>query len=435
MALILGCAAGPEDVAKDWCKSIRAEQVIPVYPLTEDLVPGDVFLAQRSVANQQADYNAKGFLPLDDHQHRLNPIVYSDMYFDGYWKDIYSAVPHARPATRTSATTIPTQPSDEYLTEIPAPRAAFPSYSFTLSRGGGLGLAVPVDGVPIGFNYLGADKATASVTLLDAHTYAADSYDLYNQLKDWATQPDVSANLRQAAEVSLNKQIYLRVITRVYLVGGVAVSLTRASNAGAQATVGNAPTTQSVTPDDTTILTKLSNAANIGKVGGQVNYTEASNLGVSMNETFDFPLVVGYLGFDVAVDDKGHLGPRIPTFDVLEKGIPAPPPAQAGVFSEQQQRYGVERQAFKAMQSQNGGERESLQFIAAFASKIKDPTFTALAAQATALLNKSPAPADFDSQFKGIAAQFWSDSDTYVGKDPQNYDIYATAFEQAFTNS
>jgi hypothetical protein len=71
LMLLFGCAAGPEDVAKDWCKSIRAEQVIPVYPLTEDVVPGDVFLAQRSVANQQDDYNAKGFLALDDDQHRF----------------------------------------------------------------------------------------------------------------------------------------------------------------------------------------------------------------------------------------------------------------------------------------------------------------------------------------------------------------------------
>jgi len=39
-----------ERVAKDWCLTIRASQVIPVYPLTEDLQPGDVFLVQTAAA-------------------------------------------------------------------------------------------------------------------------------------------------------------------------------------------------------------------------------------------------------------------------------------------------------------------------------------------------------------------------------------------------
>ena len=33
-----------ESVAKDWALVIRASQVIPVYPLSEDLQPGDVQL-------------------------------------------------------------------------------------------------------------------------------------------------------------------------------------------------------------------------------------------------------------------------------------------------------------------------------------------------------------------------------------------------------
>jgi hypothetical protein len=435
MIFLWGCASGPEDVAKDWCNTIRAEQVIPVYPLTEDLMPGDVFLVQRSIANQQDDYKAKGFLPLDDHQHRFDNIQYSEMYFDGYWKDPYGAVPHARPATRSDAAVIATQPSEEYLTQITAPRAAFPSYTFTLTRGGGMGVAVPVDGIPIGFNYLAADKATGSVTLLDAHTYAADSYDLYSKLEQWADQPDVAQNLKQAAAVSQDKQIYLRVVTRVYLVGGVAVSLTRASNSGAQLTGGNAPAAQSITPDETDVLQKLSAASNLGKVGGQVNYTQASTLGVSMNETFDFPLVIGYLGFDVAVDSRGNLGPRIPTFDVLEHQA-TPPPAQAGNFTPEQQRYGVQQQALKAMEAESNGKTLVLEFLAAFATKIQNPIFQPLGAQATALLSKSPPPADFDSQVDALVSQFWTDSDTYVGQAPnQNYDIYSTAFDQAFTNS
>jgi hypothetical protein len=50
MACLLGgCASAERQVqqaAKDWCMTIRGSQVIPVYPLTEDIQPGDIFLVQ-----------------------------------------------------------------------------------------------------------------------------------------------------------------------------------------------------------------------------------------------------------------------------------------------------------------------------------------------------------------------------------------------------
>ncbi len=50
VAMLSGCATQKMSgdqlarVAKDWSLGIRASQIIPVYPLTEDLQPGDVFL-------------------------------------------------------------------------------------------------------------------------------------------------------------------------------------------------------------------------------------------------------------------------------------------------------------------------------------------------------------------------------------------------------
>jgi hypothetical protein len=35
-----------------------------VYPLTEDVLPGDVFLASRQIQQEQLEYEEKGFLPL-----------------------------------------------------------------------------------------------------------------------------------------------------------------------------------------------------------------------------------------------------------------------------------------------------------------------------------------------------------------------------------
>ena len=52
-----------EEVAKDWALVIRASQVIPIYPLSEDLQPGDVLLVSTPIEEQVALYKEKGFLP------------------------------------------------------------------------------------------------------------------------------------------------------------------------------------------------------------------------------------------------------------------------------------------------------------------------------------------------------------------------------------
>ena len=74
-----GCAARAkrhelERVARDWCEVVRASQVLPVYPLTEDLQPGDVFLVTRPIGEEARVYRGRGFLPLDQHLKRLQPL-------------------------------------------------------------------------------------------------------------------------------------------------------------------------------------------------------------------------------------------------------------------------------------------------------------------------------------------------------------------------
>src|SRR5262249_6446832 len=83
-----------ERVAKDWCETIRASQIMPVYPLSEDLKVGDVFLVRMPLSVQEKIFKTKGFLPLDDHRHRLPITNFRSMYFDGYWKDPFGQTPH-----------------------------------------------------------------------------------------------------------------------------------------------------------------------------------------------------------------------------------------------------------------------------------------------------------------------------------------------------
>ena len=147
-----------ERVAKDWCLTIRASQVIPVYPLTEDLQPGDVFLVQTPVEEQVEVYEDKGFLPLEQMLVRLQPGEYRDFYLRSHGIGDKANTPHhwKFPAEAEKNTDWPS-----------APWASFPTYGFTVSTGAGLKLAVPLDGVPVAMSLLGVSSAHGSMAIKD----------------------------------------------------------------------------------------------------------------------------------------------------------------------------------------------------------------------------------------------------------------------------
>jgi hypothetical protein len=51
--------------------TIRASQIMPVYPLTEDLLPGDVFITSTPIGEEQRYFREESFLPFDDFVARL----------------------------------------------------------------------------------------------------------------------------------------------------------------------------------------------------------------------------------------------------------------------------------------------------------------------------------------------------------------------------
>jgi hypothetical protein len=215
-----------QEVAKRWCLTIRASQVVPVYPLTEDIQPGDVFLVQTPIHGQVREYTRRGYLPLALHMHRLSGLDYKAFYADAYFKGDYAATPHSRPApaTPTSSPPATNTPVKHRFESARLPAAAFPDYGFEASQGVGLKLAVPISGVPVGMSFMGASSVKGSVTLSEAFTYGLDDATLFKELYDWAKKPEVQLMLANTRKKT-REPIYLRIVSRVYLVGGVNVSL------------------------------------------------------------------------------------------------------------------------------------------------------------------------------------------------------------------
>lgn len=332
--LVAGCGSSRqaqlEEVAKDWCLTIRASQVIPVYPLTEDLEPGDVFLVTVSAQDQVEQYNGKGFLPLDQHVTHLVGLPISDRYLNRYGTVDGSVYPHVWQ--------FPTQlPEGQKHGWTRAPGAAFPTYSFSVKRGFGFQLAIPVEGVPVGLSLMGTDSATGSIAIAEASTYGVELDDIEPRIQAWATNPDRKQELAQLRK-SAGRAIFLRVVARVYLTARVNISLTNSMAFGAGASVGQAPPTFSTPLDGKDAAENFKQTAEVTsqalkslndllkqstQFGGSLQVTLATTRNVSMNESFRRPLVIGYLGFDFPVFEDGSLGTPVATQNQLN-GINQP---------------------------------------------------------------------------------------------------------------
>jgi hypothetical protein len=350
-----GCATSRqsqlEATARDWAMTIRASQVIPVYPLTEDLQPGDVFLVQVPIDRQQELYARDGFLPLDNLVARIQPEGYEKFYERSF---AVGGNPRFLPRHWLS----PSEPKDAAWTQ--APQAGFPSYSFSVRRGAGFSAAVPISGVPVGLSLLGTNAADGTITIDKARTYGVDMYSLARQVRSWAEENATFLAPYAPDPQRPGRRNYLRVVSRVYLTGRLLVTLTDVSSTSVGASAGApkpvelltaAPPTdpqktaadeyaQNLAKLNETLeaLLKSDSRAAVGTLpGASLKIVAASARSITTAEDFiDRPLVIGYLGFDMEILEDGKLGPAVPTHAVLSGTVE---PWRAAVVSGGAKRY------------------------------------------------------------------------------------------------
>lgn len=320
-----------EQVAKDWSLTIRASQIMPVYPLTEDLQPGDIFLVQLPIDRQQEIFNRSGFLPLDNHIGRIPPSGFGKFY---------------ERTVQASSTLV--LPRDWFaplqgVSGASALNSSFPTYSFSVRRGAGLNLAVPVQGVPVGLSLLASDAAQGSIVIADAKTYGIDAISLEEDTQKWASgHRSFLSNFAPSMDGQKKiKQNFVRVVSRVYLTSRVNVSLQSAKSSAGEVWGGARKPVDLLIPNASGDVQQVSMEAyntNLEKLnrmvegilsktgdtlipGGTVKVVAASANTISLVEAFPRPLVIGYLGFDFPIDQYGFLGPPVPTHAILTQQI------------------------------------------------------------------------------------------------------------------
>ena len=93
-----------------------------------------------------------------------------------------------------------------------------------------------------------------------------------------------------------------------------------------------------------------------------------------MTEAFDRPLVIGYLGFDVAVTKDGDISAPVPTFQIVEQRLPEPSLTMNRLSSAQQDVVTL-LMALRGIASQPGGTDRAMGIIERVSSEIREAPF------------------------------------------------------------
>lgn len=308
-----------EMVARRWCMTMRASQIIPIYPLNEDVVPGDVFVVETPAQRQAKDYAKRGYLDLEHLMVRLNSLAYANFYQGGHGIGTLTNTPRHWQFPDSQAWSN-------------APLAGFPSYSVEVKKGGGFNAAFPISGIPVGLSLVNSKKANATVQITRAHTFGLDQNSLEAPFRQWlATNGDLVA---QFARPTNGSTAYLRLVTRVFAANALNVTVSGARAGSFSGSGGAARPVDLSTMLDTNAVANYTNSlgalsrmvdALAGSApGGTLKLASATTHSVSLNQTFARPLVIGYIAQDYPILEDGRLGNPISTKDVLEGRIPDP---------------------------------------------------------------------------------------------------------------
>lgn len=436
-----------EHVAKDWCLVVRASQVIPVYPLTEDVQPGDVFLVQTPIPQQVDEYERRGFLPLEQMIARLQPHEYPHFYLKSHGIGDLENTPHHWKF-----------PAAGQETDWPsAPGAGFPSYGFSVDVGSGLSLALPVKGIPVALSILGAESAHCSLTIGQAHTYGVDGLSMERQVRQWAR--DNRDFLRMFPPVrergflrTTTRPYYLRVINRVYLAQTVNASVMADKLFGAGAAAGapkTVPLPQAQPGQSAEQYKQLVEAVNQAinesmgvqqlAPGGAFKLVVTSGRTISMQETFPRPLVIGYIGFDMPIDEQGRLGRRISTRELLT-GAPTTEARFAGDLAGERRAVAMSilgsiyHDIARTAKAQPGGQEERLLAeLDELGGEVPDTLdFTRYASDSDEELHIAPPPVRTAAGTNGGFARvigYWS----HLHGSVDNLELFAARRPQTFT--
>lgn len=235
-----------ESVARQWYLALRSQQVIPAYPISSDVAVGDVLLSDPTEQwfRESVAFNLDGFMSISQ---RVGNI-----------------------AETTPDGTIDTSEGV----------AAFPAISFSADRSTSVSAGLPLESVSIGLTHLDSRQATVSVVLTDVQTEGVDLARVPILAFDWWDEKQHQMRgIENRFEITTHP---LRIVTRVFKAREVSVSITSESSRSGGLHVEA-----------------------MDRASGSVEVVAKTANSITMRETFEVPLVIGYHAVDVKFTMKG----------------------------------------------------------------------------------------------------------------------------------
>jgi hypothetical protein len=168
---------------------------------------------------------------------------------------------------------------------------------------------------------MNSGSASGTVTIADAYSYGLDNFRMEKLVRDWGNQHRM---LLRNYEPQNGQFHFLRVVSRVYVTGSVNVTINNDEATGAEAAVGADRPVQLMGIEEgatrenfTGAIEAINMIAADQLPGAKVKIALASSRSVTLNETFERPLVIGYVGFDLPIFVGGRLGGPISTLSQL----------------------------------------------------------------------------------------------------------------------
>jgi hypothetical protein len=292
---LAGCSTPHGYFVKEWSRPIREMQVKPIYPPKEDVAVGDVIAdPYPNLADENAALDAATFL-------EIGPVLFSVPVIDAIQAHYNARPSFPKTAAKDSNGEFPESAVATGWVYVGGQRVrlnhvAFPEISFTDITQGNLEALVPIQAVNVALGGAFGEFHSVSMKLRAAESYGLPAA---NALAALNTALGNAANKTALMAVwAPNKAVLL--ITEVYTVRDIEIAATFKKSFGASIGLpGYGGSASGLDPtaklDDR--MKQLNDYNNklkdLSTPGGAVRITSVSDRAITMQRTFQRPIVVG----------------------------------------------------------------------------------------------------------------------------------------------
>lgn len=304
-----GCAtrANSGKVAKDWSRTIREQQIIPIFPPREDIRVGDVFAFLADPDDDNQIFRDGQFLPI--------PNLFAALDVNDKLLAHYSSRPEfaATPSSIQNATNSDLSAVEaitEQLFQKKSPNrlrnVAFPDFSVVKISTADLRGSWLINALPAAFGLSLNKNSDIYLKISSGESYSLpmpETFEMFKRELLVEGESDVlKPKYRDVIEQMFlqSDSIHFSIVNEVFYARSLDILISDAQSFGAAAAIATPPTKPGI-PVSATNLTEIANELSTNNnalieqkfPGGSLSIVQASGSTITMRKTFSRPIAIG----------------------------------------------------------------------------------------------------------------------------------------------